>query len=223
MTTRLGLAFVCGLVSGCGAQMTAQHALSPGDYAGEPSMEALPSLDVDESAFTREMRMARLLSAESFQLEEPAPPSGRSASELSAWGEQSLAPWLSQKHRTVEAARHELDRAAAQSQRQRIVAGALVGLMYEDVARVLLQVPAPVELEREPAVLAMHRTLTVEQAGPYLTHAKLAYDACAANARAIESLHHWTAFCRARSEQLPEPAAPDAGESGQTTVRVERD
>jgi hypothetical protein len=68
----------------------------------------------------------------------------------------------------------------------------------------------------------MYHDLLWQQAAPYLTHAKLGYDACAANAHAITSLSHWSTFCANRSQQLPETQGLTPGES-ETTVTVSRD
>jgi len=195
----------------------------PGDAEGPPRVEALPSLDIAEDAMSKEMRMARMLSEESLNLPAPPLPSGRTAADIQQWSEQSLAPWLQHKQERAEAARAELDRAAAQDPRQRIVAGALVGLVYEDVAHGLLRVPSPRELDNEPEVLAMYHDLLQQQAAPYLRHAKLGYDACAANAHAIRSLEHWSNFCGERSGHLPSSAERlEPGES-ETSVTVTRD
>ncbi len=175
-----------------------------GDARGRASMEVLPSLDVPETDLTAEMRMARLLSAESLELLAPAAPGDRSSDELATWSDSALKEWLREKQRRAEAAREELDRAALQNHRQRIVAGALVGLVYEDVARALLLIPAPSELDSEPAVAAVFRELMAKQAAPFLTHAKLAYDACAGNALGLDSMGHWAEFCSARVDGLPE-------------------
>ena len=183
-------------------------------------MEALPSLDVDEQAMSKEMRMARMLSAESLNLPDPPLPNGRTADDIQRWSEDTLAPWLQRKQESAEAARAELDQAAIQDQRQRIVAGALVGLVYEDVAQGLLRVPAPRELESEPEVLAMYNELLQQQAAPYLMHAKLGYDACAANAHALSSLEHWSTFCGERSARLPShKLAPGESETSVTVTR----
>jgi hypothetical protein len=193
-----------------------------GDVQGPPRVEALPSLDVDEQDLTKEMRMARMLSEESLNLPAPALPSGRTADDIQRWSEDTLASWLGRKQERAEAARAELDVAALQNQRQRIVAGALVGLVYEDVAQGLLRVPAPRELESEPEILAMYHDLLQQQAEPYLNHAKLGYDACAANAHALASLEHWSAFCGGRSGQLPSLRTLAPGES-ETSVTVTRE
>lgn len=185
-------------------------------------MEALPSLDVDEQELTKEMRMARMLSAESLNLPAPPLPGGRTADDIQHWSEETLAPWLERKQERAEAARAELDAAAVQDQRQRIVAGALMGLVYEDVAQGLLRIPAPRELDSEPEVRAMYADLLQQQAAPYLTHAKLGYDACAANAHAVTTLEHWSAFCGTRSERLPSSQRLAPGES-ETSVTVTRE
>src|SRR3954463_5351331 len=102
----------------------------PGDAEGAPSMEVLPSLDIDEQAMSKQMRMASMLSAESLNLSAPPLPTGRTAEDIQHWSENTLAPWLERKQERAEAARAELDVAAVQDERQRIVAGALVGLVY---------------------------------------------------------------------------------------------
>jgi hypothetical protein len=218
--TRLGLASVLWLGGCAGAGHTGP--VQPGDAHGSPSVEALPSLDVADASLTKEMRMARMLSEESLNLPAPPLPSGRTAEDIQRWSEDTLAPWLGRKQERAEAARAELDLAALQSQRQRVLAGALVGLVYEDVAQGLMRVPAPRELDSEPEILAMYQDLLRQQAAPYLTHAKLGYDACAANALAVASLGHWSTFCSARSEQLPTLQALQPGES-ETTVTVTRE
>ena len=53
-----------------------------------------------------------------------------------------------------------------QNHRQRIVAGALVGLVYEDIARTLLTVPVPAELDSEPEITEAFRELLLKQAEP---------------------------------------------------------
>jgi hypothetical protein len=198
---------VCLLGAGCAAGQAKKNVYYAGDPRGRASIEVLPSLDVADSELTAEMRMARLLSAESLELNAPVAPGDRSAEQLSAWSDRELKEWLSEKQRRAEAARVELDRAALQNHRQRIVAGALVGLVYEDIARALLTIPVPSELDSEPEVAAMFRDLMANQAAPFLVHAELAYTACAGNALGLDSMAHWSEFCERRNEGLPENAS----------------
>jgi hypothetical protein len=204
----------CALGVGCAA--STKPVKFAGDAHGTPSIEVLPSLDVQDAELTAEMRMARMLSAESLQLSAPAVPANRAAESLTAWSNGELKTWLREKQKRAEAARQELDRAAAQNHRQRILAGALVGLIYEDVARTLLVVPAPAELDSEPEIRAAFQELMLKQAEPYLMHARLAYAACAGNAEGMSSMGHWSGFCSARGSELPQAEA-----SGGDGVQVE--
>jgi hypothetical protein len=166
----------------------------------------LPSLDVEPAALSHDMQMGRMLSTESLDLHVPPAPGGSSANTFSAWSDQELKHWMNEKARRAHAARAQLDQAAVHSLRERVMAGALVGLVCEDVARSLLTIPLPAELSNEPDVAQMFRDVLRSQAQPYLLHAQHAYNACAENARGVETMDHWSGFCRARLERLPESA-----------------
>ena len=201
---------------GCAA--SAKPVKYAGDAAGQPAIETLPSLDVADSELTQEMRMARLLSAEALELPQPSVPTDRGAQALSSWSEGEFKRWLTAKQDRADAARAELDRAAIQNHRQRIMAGALVGLIFEDIARTLLKVPAPAELDSEPEISAAFQELLLKQAEPYLMQSRLAYAACAGNAQGMSSLGHWADFCSSRRQALPSADEPVDG----VEVTVER-
>lgn len=194
--------------------------LNPGMVESEPSMECLPDPDVREEALSRQMRFGWTLAAESFLVPPPRPPRERTAQNLTLWSEEVLQPWIERKVHTVEAARRELDEAAEQSHRQRIIGGAIVGLMYEDVARVLRAIPPPEELRSEPEIREIYRDTLRAQARPFLEHARRAYSACAQNAVRPRSMRHWSRFCREREERLPAPEGVAGPASGETTVEV---
>lgn len=185
-------------------------------------MEALPSLDVSDEQLTAEMRMARLLSAESLNLAPPTRPHQANTETMERWSDEELKRWMQHKHSSAEAARRELDKAALQSPRQRIVAGAMVGLVYEDVARNLLSLPTPVELVSEPEIAAMYVDVLRHQATPYLVQARAAYAACAGNAVQVETLAHWSRFCESREELLPVLGAETSRGSTGTEVTVSK-
>ena len=98
------------------------------------------------------------------------------------------------------------------------MAGALVALMYEDVARIIRRVPVPDELRSEPEIATVFREVIDAQARPYLDHARRAYRACALNSRGHSELRHWMRFCQERGADLPTPLAEL--QSGETTVEV---
>jgi hypothetical protein len=198
-----GLAVI--MLAGCAASGSRARGIhyQEGDVQGAPRVEALPSLDVSDEGLTAEMRMARLLSAECLNLEPPLRPSEVSNAAMEQWSDAQLKSWMQHKHASAEAARKELDKAAVQNPRQRIMAGAMVGLVYEDVARNLLSLPTPAELVSEPEIAAMYVDLLRTQATPYLVQARAAYTACAGNAEQLAPLRHWSGFCLSREESLP--------------------
>lgn len=194
--------------------------LDPGQVDAPPAMECLPDPDVRDTALTQRMRFGWTLAEESFLVPPPAPPDDRAALNLETWSEEVLAPWLERKTHTIEAARRELDHAAEEEHRQRIMGGAIVGLMYEDVARLLRSIPAPEELESEPEIADMYRDILRSQARPFLEHARRAYSACAQNAIRPESMRHWSRFCAGREDRLPRAEGVPGPASGETTVEI---
>ncbi|MFW5924750.1 MAG: hypothetical protein ACOC9O_03875 [Myxococcota bacterium] len=201
------------LVAGCASG----RSLHPGTVEAPPSMEVLPEPDVPVEDMTKRMRFAWLLAEQSFEPEPPTPPPPSvPVLQVQRWADEELEPWLARKNELVEAARAELDAAAERAHRQRIVAGALVGLMYEDMVRVLRSVPVPEEIRREPEIARTYREIVESQAAPYLEHARRAYRACAANATRPRGMRHWSSFCAGRLAELPEEALA----SGETEVTV---
>lgn len=202
------------------AASTPKH-VSAGDATARPSIETLPSLDVARTKLTPEMRMASMLSAESLNLAPPSSPTDTSTATMAAWSDHELKTWMREKHLRAEAARKELDRAAVQNHRQRVMAGAMVGLVYEDVARTLLSLPVPTELSSEPEIAAMYIDLLRTQASPYLLQARQAYVACSGNAEQVDQLRHWASFCDQREQLLP-TSALDQADARATSTRVVR-
>lgn len=205
------------LAFGCGGPRMRPGPLHAGRSHGAPSMECLPDPDVEDSELSERMTFGMQLATESLSIEPPPPPTSRAVLDLQAWGSGPLRAWLERKTHAVEAARRELDVAAEESHRQRIMGGAIVGLMYEDVARVLVGLPRPEDLDDEPEILEIYQQVLQSQARPYVETARRAYHACAANASEPETMRHWARFCRDRRDDLP---GGDELESGETQVEV---
>lgn len=209
-----GLALI---LLGCGVPAMRGGELYAGRPTGEPSLEILPDPDIVDEALTPTMREALELAGESFRLGDPPPPPDRRAMELMAWSNQALRPWLERKSQAVHLARRALDQAAEENHRQRIIGGAVVGMLYEDLAAVIRSVPEPTDLQDEPEILAIYGQLLESQARPYLQNARQAYRACALNAAEPRSMHHWAEFCWHREGRLE---MLDPLESGETRVEV---
>lgn len=222
MRPLLATVLLCLLGPGCGPGVAMRGGtLSPGRAESDPSMECLPDPDIEQASMTRHMRFGWTLAEESFLVPPPAAPDDQSSESLEAWSSQVLAPWLERKTHTIEAARRELDLAAEETHRQRIMGGAIVGLMYEDVARVLASIPPPAELDDEPEIQELYRGVLTSEARPFLEHARRAYSACAQNGIRPESMRHWSRFCARREERLPgRNRRADDLESGETVVEV---
>jgi len=177
-----------------------------GDAQADPSMLVLPSTDVDRDELSERMRFGWTLAEESFEVPMPPPPPSGDTGHYQDWADGELQGWLERKSRTVEAAREELDAAAEESHRQRIIAGAVVGLMYEDVARELRRIPVPAEIQTDPEIADIFRDILDAQASPYVEHARRAYRACALNAEGgPATMGHWSGFCADRRDGLPPP------------------
>ena len=192
-----------------------------GDAEAEPSLRVLP--DLQSISLSQRMRFGMLLAEESFGLRVPQFPDRRTTDRLQTWTESVLMPWLERKQHTVEAAREELDQAAEETLEQRVLAGALVGMLYEDVSRTFSLIPAPDELYADAEILAVYRDVQDAHASPFREHARRAYEACAANAQADRRFYHWRNFCGQRASRLPGSRFVAAVESGESEVTVVRE
>ena len=178
-------------------------------------MIVLPDPDITPREFTAKMRSGWELAEECFDVPAPEPPRDEAAENIQDWAENVLERWVQRKSRVVSAARRELDAAAEEAHRQRIMAGAIVGLMYEDVAKVLRAVPVPTEFINEPEIADAYRDILEFEASPFLEHARRAYRACAANADGgPEGMRHWRSFCAGRLARLPPPRGESTGVAG---------
>ncbi|MCZ7680786.1 MAG: hypothetical protein M5U28_19240 [Sandaracinaceae bacterium] len=131
-----------------------------------------------------------------------------------------LEPWVARKLQVLEAARRELDLAAEEDHRQRIIGGALVALMYEELADALRSIPPPPELRGEPEIRSIYERTLRSRASRFVEQARQAYSACAQNAVQPAGMRHWSRFCAAREDRLPEAAVPRPAGAGETIVEV---
>ncbi len=219
----LGIVLALSIVPACASDTSHAGAIYPGRADGEPSMECVPDADVAPSAFTAHMQRGRELAQASFEVPDPVLPPDHTAATLTQWAAGPLRTWIQQKTHAVDAAREELDLAAEENHRQRIIGGALVGLMHEDVGRIISSVPVPDDLANEPEILEAFRHVIDGQAEPYYRLARQAYRACALNAVAPASMQQWSSFCRERMDRLPEDDTVESVPDDTTSVEVLHD
>jgi hypothetical protein len=185
-----------------------------GDPQAPPAIEALPPLPADH--VSAGMRASLELSERVLAIRPPRLPDDFSSASLTAWCDGELERWLADKMRAIEEAEAELVTAARESYSQRVITAALIGLLYEDVARVIENVPPPDELLDEPAMLLVYRDVYEAKALPFRQSARRGYRRCAFNAQAGDRYAGWSRFCSERDAEL-EPRYTGTG----TELRVE--
>lgn len=215
-TSLLALGALAGACAG-GPRMR-EGTLYEGRTEGEPSLECLPDPDVHDDELSEHMRFGQRLAAEAFALEDPVLPRDTSAASLMEWSAGPLQAWLHAKSEAVEAARRELDLAAEESHRQRIMSGAIVGMLYEDVGEILRAIPTPDDLRSEPEISRIFRETVEGEAMPYLETSRRAYHACEINGTTPPTMRHWSAFCSARLDLLPVPVGADGDDVTEVDV-----
>lgn len=209
MSARTGTCLLLAVIAGCGGP---QRVYYEGRADAEPSLECLPEADVPGETYSEHMRFGLRLSAVAFSIRPPELPDDNSAASITAWSQGPLEMWLYSKTRAIMAARHELDLASYESHRELIISGAIVGMLYEDVAMVLRTVPTPNELWDEPEIRRIFRDTVEGEARPFFATARRAYHACELNGREPDTMRQWSSFCAGRLDLLPAPEGLDGAD-----------
>ncbi len=179
----------------------------PGSVLARPSLNVLPELDVRYTSLSEESQQAWTSAEALFDIDAPLLPERRDAASLNAWSASHFRVWMQQKLSMLDVARQDFDVAGAKSQRERIVAAAIVALMYEEVGRTIVSIPVPDELSSQPKARTNYRQAIYAEARPYLSYAQRAYDACAQNAEFFSPMTHWSGFCAGRAKRLHQRAS----------------
>lgn len=227
--TALAITLSCALslLGACaGTQPKPESARSehPGDADAPPALDVLPEpLPVESDRVHRALTQASEVLSARF----PAIPSDRSHASLSAWVESDVAHWIERRREGVEDTRYlfglsasnknTADKAASDQPAgeaaaaapvdiaagQVVVAHAVLGLLHEDTALQLEQIPAPSELDQEPEIAEMFREIIRAQMAPFISAALREYGECANTAYAgDEELEAFGQLCHARHDRL---------------------
>ncbi|MGB0680879.1 MAG: hypothetical protein ACPGUV_14610, partial [Polyangiales bacterium] len=180
-----------------------------GSLQAQPSLAALPNADLPALRFSDAMRRGFDAAEQAFALDPPAPPTDQRLVSIQAWLHSRFAAWHAEKKELITLAHRLFDNAAKNSHHERVMAGAVVGLLYEDALRAFEHVPEPIELVRDPEVQAIFQRVLRHQQEPYRKWSQRAYHACALNARHQTKLQDWQRFCQGRKARLPGDVAPD--------------
>ena len=212
---RLGtLAWLLALVAlngACGASPPPAP-VAPGDAEAPPSLASLPDLLPGGSADTDRTHLALAFARRVFAAGLPTPPSDHSAAVLQPWVEREVAGWIAHRRESVEQTDYQFVAEQRASAGERIVHQAVMGLLHEDTAQALENLPAPAELASEPEIAQMYREVLAAQAQPFVVAALEAFRHCANTAfDGPEDMRHWAAYCDGRfrrlRERLPKLAA----------------
>jgi hypothetical protein len=189
----------------CGSAQTDvasnRDALRNGDPSGPPSLQGLP--DVAKGTTSQRTQLGMSLARQVLETRLPAPPSDRSYERLQLWIDQDVVPWVSARRDSVEETRFQFGLEKGASADERVVARAVLGLLQEDTALTLANIPSPAELDSEPEVGVMFRDLVRTQSEPFQSAALSEYRDCAT--RGYEEgrdLRRWAVFCNTRFDRL---------------------
>jgi hypothetical protein len=193
------------IVAACGAAQTDvasnADALRNGDPTAPPSLRALP--DVAKGKSSQRVQLGMSLARQVLETRLPEPPNDHSYQRLQLWIDQDVVPWVSARRESVEETRFQFGLDHGASTDERIVASAVLGLLQEDTALSLANIPSPAELDTEPEVGEMFRDLVRTQSQPFQSAAASEYRDCATSAyEEGRELRHWAVFCHARFDHL---------------------
>lgn len=134
------------------------------------------------------------------------------AAEMHEWVEGPLRQWLLRRAHGIRDARAALAPAEDGEDAEHIVAAAIVGVLYADLAWQIAEIAIPRAVRGdELGALAMRNAL-LEMSSPLFDQALSAFGACASSAvgSADPTVERWARFCDDESERLVEAPRPIA-------------
>jgi len=195
-TVLLGLALV-----GCGAAAPEVAELEGIDLSCHGGLECLP--DDDPGLVQGSWRMRRGWQRARDALSAVPPPRPE---ELDSFGVQAywanFDEWLAELTDRIDAAHDDLDEAAFEDRRQRVVAEAVLGLIYEEAAREIASLPIPDRIGDDVVDSAAHAERLERQARAFRERSRASYRECAQRGIQPLDLRDWSRFCAARGQQL---------------------
>lgn len=155
-----------------------------------------------------------MIAHESLAIARPLLPTETTAAEMHVWVDGALHDWLLERARAIRAARTALEPAEDGDDAQHIVAAAILGVMYADLAWEIAEIVLPTEVrDDELGALAMRNAL-LGMSAPLFDQALSAFGACAQSAvgSADPTVERWARFCDDESERVVDAPRPiDAG------------
>jgi len=110
--------------------------------------------------------------------------------------------WLAHLRDRIDAAHDDLDEAAFEDRRQRIVSEAVLGLIYEEAAREIASLPVPQRIGDDPVDPDRHAQRLERHARRFRERAQASYRECAQRGLEPVDMQERSRFCVARGQQL---------------------
>jgi len=179
----------------------ADRALYAGDPSAPPAFAALPDIESRQqsSRIIEGLSLARHVLATKL----PTPPDDRRYQSLQSWIDQTVAPWIRARRDSVDEARFQFGIDAGAAADETVIGRGVLGLLEENTALELSQIPSPTELDTEPEIAEIFRELVTTQAKPFRNAAVSEYRLCSELGQAKGGeLSRWAEFCRSRFERL---------------------
>jgi hypothetical protein len=174
-----------------------------GDVQAEPSLAVLPEMLRVPPGMNERTHTAFTMASALFAAPCPVAPSDRSYAVLSAWVESAVTQWVERRRDGILETNSTFAHNTPQTASDAVVSSAVSGLLQEDTALALQNIPRPAELDSEPDIAVMFRDVVRAQARPFVGAALEAYRKCAdAGEGGSDELGRWALFCRARFERL---------------------
>jgi hypothetical protein len=195
------LAFVWGCAEASAPPAAAAPLAGGGDPDAPPNLLALPELPAD--ADTPRTHQGILVARQTLDAALPAAPADRTFASLQRWVNSDVLAWVQRRRAQTMATRDRFFVEGEPNEAERIVSLAVIGLLDEDTARALGNLPPPSELDSEPEIAAMYRDVTRVQASAFMSAALAALRDCANSAyRGPVSWRGFARFCHARFDRL---------------------
>ncbi len=192
------------LLAACGAAEPDAHEGDdiPDDW---PRLDGALVLDVPLTTSSEEARDVWQVSERLLEERGPVPPEDLGLDQYMDWMRAVFAPWLEGRVAVMRDMREKFQALADAGGRERLFGAVVAAYLYTDFARLIEELPVPVEVEDDRAMREAFRAQLRSQAAPAWRRAREAWSACVDWApEAPEALRAWGDTCAVRLAELPE-------------------